>query len=186
MRSLTETGFAMSMLSARKMRWTLLNMTSPTMLTKRLSELLDSISVPFPGILAKPGLKNGSEPNGLSGNYKGSYKKNRDSRQLGFFCLQGRDHLPGPPRRYLTQPHRHTLPHIATTNNTHVATKAYATGGSIPRRIAEEFSRRSTSTKSPNLKLKTLEMVNQRRERMKMMMEMMMMMMIWWGIISIE
>ncbi|KAM7522765.1 hypothetical protein LguiA_012667 [Lonicera macranthoides] len=86
---------------------------------------------------------------------------------------QGRDHLPGPPRRYLTQPHRHTLPHAATQayatsrrhkgaryNNTHVATKAIRYRGSIPRSIAEESSRRSTDTKNPQFISQTLAMVD--------------------------
>ncbi|KAM7465618.1 hypothetical protein LguiB_013180 [Lonicera macranthoides] len=81
-------------------------------------------------------LENRSEPNGLSGNYKGSYRKIEIAGN-SVSSAQGRDHLPGPPRRYLTQPHRHTLPHAATQayatsrrhkgaryNNTHVATKA--------------------------------------------------------------
>ncbi|KAM7507379.1 hypothetical protein LguiA_017832 [Lonicera macranthoides] len=86
---------------------------------------------------------------------------------------QGRDHLPGPPRRYLTQPHRHTLPHAATQayatsrrhkgaryNNTHVATKAIRYRGSIPRSIAEESSLRSTDTKNPQFLSKTLALVD--------------------------
>ncbi|KAM7493633.1 hypothetical protein LguiB_028242 [Lonicera macranthoides] len=125
------------------------------LLASELSELLDSISIPSPGKPAKPGLENGK----IAGNSVSS--------------AQGRDHLPGPPRRYVTQPHKHTLPHAATQayaishrhkgaryNNTHVATKAIRYRGSIPRSIAEESSRRSTDTKNPQFLSKTLAMVD--------------------------